>query len=147
MAILPPKTTTPEQFLQDLDEENLWTALQQASGTVDASLPKFSFEDSVSLGGVLQQMGMYRAFDPKYYQSFSEFGTSEERLFLRGVHQKTVIDVTETGIKAAAVTDIPAGAGNPTDVKTVTLNRPFLFMIVDDEYQLPIFIGIVNSVE
>lgn len=146
VAILPPKTTTPEQFLQDLDAESLWTALQQASGSVDASLPKFSFEDSVSLGGVLQQMGMYRAFDPKH-NGFSALGSSEERLFLRGVHQKTVIEVTETGIKAAAITDIPAGAGRPTDVKTVTLNRPFLFMIVDDEYRLPIFIGIVNSVE
>ena len=149
VAILPPETTTPEQFLQYLDGEALINALRQPSDSVElhTSMPKFSFEDDVSLEGVLQQMGMYRAFDPKYYQSFSDLGTSEERLFIRGVHQKTVIEVTETGIKAAAVTGIPVGSPGLSEKKTLELNRPFLFMIVDDEYQLPIFIGIVNSVE
>ncbi|MBQ1965977.1 MAG: serpin family protein [Clostridia bacterium] len=149
VAILPPETTTPEQFLQYLDGEALINALRQPSYSVElhTSMPKFSFEDEVSLEGVLQQMGMYRAFDPKYYQSFSELGTSEERLFIRGVHQKTVIEVTETGIKAAAVTGIPVGSPGLSEKKTLELNRPFLFMIVDDEYRLPIFIGIVNSVE
>lgn len=147
IAILPPKTTTPEQFLQYLDPKSLWTALQQASGTVDASLPKFAFESNVSLGEILQQMGMYRAFNPKYYHSFSGLGTSEERISLRGVQQKTVIEVTELGIKAAAVTEINPGSPNVSEIKTVELNRPFIFLIVDDQLQLPIFMGVVSSVE
>ncbi len=145
VAVLPHKSTTPEQFAQSLEPEELRQAIENTSGTVRCSMPKFSFEYQTSLGSTLQRMGLYQAFDSKV-NGFPNLGTSEHRLYVEDIAQKNVIEVTELGIQAASVTEIPVGAGNVEEMKYVELNRPFLFMIVDSGYHLPIFIGIVNSV-
>ena len=57
---------------------------------------------------------------------------------------KTFIQVDEKGTKAAAVTAIVASdEAAPEEPKHVNLDRPFLFMIVDNEHKLPVFIGYV----
>ena len=52
----------------------------------------------------------------------------------------------ETGTQAGAVTAVimaKATSVGPQFNKNVNLNRPFLYMIYDEEAQLPIFIGTV----
>ena len=41
---------------------------------------------------------------------------------------------------------LKANATLDVDVKTVTLNRPFVYAIVDNTTKLPVFIGTVNKV-
>ena len=63
---------------------------------------------------------------------------------ISNVIHKTYIQVDEKGTKAAAVTAISAAdAAMPEEPKRVNLDRPFLFMIVDNENKLPVFIGYV----
>ena len=65
----------------------------------------------------------------------------------RVVH-KTKVQVDEEGTKAAAATAVIAKESSALiDVKRVTLDRPFVYAIVDNTVNLPIFIGTVNNVK
>ena len=63
---------------------------------------------------------------------------------------KTYLELDESGTRAAAATvvEVDAGDAPPSeDVKTVTLDRPFLYMIVDTHACVPLFMGTVTSME
>ena len=92
-------------------------------------------------------MGMTDAFE-----DFADFSLmcETEPLKIDDVIHKTFIEVAEAGTRAAAVTVVTMAptAMMPTgEPKTVILDRPFLYMIVDNETDLPIFIGTVGSVK
>ena len=62
---------------------------------------------------------------------------------------KTYITIGPLGTKAGASTliEMPTGsAENPVYAGTVVLDRPFVYMIVDNEYNIPLFIGTVQNV-
>ncbi|MBP6239466.1 MAG: hypothetical protein KA379_01220 [Oscillospiraceae bacterium] len=42
---------------------------------------------------------------------------------------------------------VNGGSARPTDVKTVTLDRPFLYMVVDTHACVPLFMGTVTSMK
>ncbi len=70
-------------------------------------------------------------------------------LFISRVLHKTYIAVDEQGTKAGAVTAVEMNlTGAPLfDYKTVLLNRPFIYMIIDKKHNMPIFVGTLMSVE
>ncbi len=120
---------------------------------VYTSLPAFAYDYSVSdLTNYLQDLGVTSVFDSDK-SDLSPMGTYDEgRLFVSGVSQKTTIEVTKTGVKAAAVTMIEvAGDGAPMPPEYIKkiyidLNRPFYYMIYDRQYKLPLFIGRVTNI-
>ncbi|MBO4414302.1 MAG: serpin, partial [Clostridia bacterium] len=62
---------------------------------------------------------------------------------------KTFISVNEKGTRAGAATliDMRAGAAAPTEEpKRVILDRPFVYMLIDCENNLPFFIGTMYDV-
>ena len=69
------------------------------------------------------------------------------KLNLDRVIHKTKIDLDEQGTRAAAVTAVFAKASSAMiDVKYVTLNRPFVYAIIDNTNKLPVFIGTVSNI-
>ena len=77
--------------------------------------------------------------------------TDSGTLFISRVLHKTHIDVDTEGTKAAAVTAVEmadeAAAEEPEEPKYVILDRPFVYMIIDMHTLLPVFFGVLNSVE
>ena len=59
-----------------------------------------------------------------------------------------VLKVNAEGTRAAATTiiDVPTQDVAPIQPLQVILDRPFLYMIVDSENNLPLFIGTVDQV-
>ena len=51
------------------------------------------------------------------------------------------MDERGTQAGAATIVETSAGAAAPEEGKTVYLDRPFLYMIVDRETGLPVFLG------
>ena len=77
---------------------------------------------------------------------------SDEKLnmYISDVIHKTHIKVGEKGTKAAAVTAVIV-EGNSVkpivpEIKEVHLNRPFVYVIIDEKTEAPIFIGAVKDV-
>ena len=154
VAILPDEEIGLDSFIASLDGEKLSSILNGSTGTrVNTGLPKFSYDYSASLKERLQGMGMVNAFvDDTASPDFADFSLMSDTnpLYISDVIHKTHIEVTEAGTRAAAVTAVVVAEATamPTQQpKEVILDRPFLYMIVDSENNLPIFIGTVNSVE
>lgn len=63
-------------------------------------------------------------------------------LLVSGVQHKSNIELNEEGAEAAAATSvIISRASSPV----FHLNHPFLFALMDDKTQVPIFMGIINN--
>ncbi len=147
-ALLPDEGVTVDELVASLDGDKLTTLLSSPqSGRVIATMPKFESEFSVDLAAILEGMGMPDAFDPDK-ADFSAMGTSDlGGLFISRVLHKTHIAVTERGTKAGAATAVEMRCGSAfvEEPKTVTLDRPFVYMLVDRETDTPIFIGTLMS--
>ena len=62
---------------------------------------------------------------------------------------KTYIEMAEKGTKAAAVTAVilDGNAMEPMEeIKEVYLDRPFMYMIIDETTELPLFVGVVRDI-
>ena len=69
-------------------------------------------------------------------------------LYISKVLHKTSIAVDERGTKAGAITAVEMEAGGAApNPNTVYLTRPFLYMLVDLETNLPVFIGAVTTLK
>ena len=147
-ALLPDETSSLEALLGSLTGEKFADALENAAeAEVSAGLPSFEGRTQTELSAVLAGMGMTDAFDMGL-ADFSGMGESElGGIFLSRVLHETFIEVTPQGTRAAAVTVIeaPTGMAAPQDLKTVICDRPFAYMIVDTEYNIPLFFGVVTG--
>ncbi len=100
-------------------------------------LPKFSMEYEIKLNEILKTLGMAIAFDMGR-ADFSHMYEGPQRLFIDKVKHKTFVKVDEEGTEAAAVTSV----GNvPTSEELMRVDRPFVFMIRENQSQTILFIG------
>ncbi len=148
VAVLPNADVNMQDFVQSLDSEGLKeliTGAKRAYGI--ATIPKFKSEYSASLNGTLKNLGMPTAFD-KINADFSNMAESTDgNTYIGNVLHKTFIQVDELGTKAGAVTSVEMEIESAILYEwNLTFNRPFVYMIVDNETNLPIFIGVLNDI-
>ena len=133
-----------------LTGEMLASALENAEDTtVETAMPGFSSEYEAELSGALMAMGMTDAFDGSLADFTGMGSSSMGNLYINRVLHKTFIDVTPIGTRAGAATVVEmnteSAAIPPEEPKSVILDRPFLYMIVDTQYSIPIFIGAMTG--
>ncbi len=151
VALLPKEGVSIEDYAASLTGAHLRDMLENPQeGKVYADLPKFDTEYSAELSPVLKTMGMTDAFDSKL-SDFSRMGKSGlGNLYISQVLHKTFLSVTEKGTQAGAATVVEMraeGAAVPEDYKEVTLNRPFLYLLIDCQENIPLFIGAMMDME
>lgn len=144
-AILPKasKAVTVSDYIGMMTAESLQTLLNsRSSEKVFTQMPKFSFSYGTSLKTPLKEMGMPTAFsdDTADFTGLNALGST----YIGDVLHSTFITVDARGTKAGAVTVVDMAAGDSAVTpKEVYLDRPFIFMILDERTSLPIFIGYV----
>jgi serine protease inhibitor len=152
VALLPDEGVSVQELLQSLRGELLTALLEQEQEVkVKTKLPKFSVQYGNSLCSSLQQLGMQDSFD-RNSADFSKMAAlpSGEKLFIRDILHRTVMEINEHGTKAAAVTIAMMGEGAALETqepKEVYLDRPFFYMIVDSRQGLPLFMGTLMTIE
>jgi len=145
-VLLPRKQNTADALLETLDGKK-WMELTSAlaSEEVRLSLPKFKVEYSTSLNKTLEALGIHDAFQA----GLADFsGISKTPLCIDQVLQKTFFEVTEQGAEAAAVTAIAmmrSSLVQPNDIKTMTVDRPFLFVLYEKSSNTILFIGKIEN--
>ncbi|HEY5285232.1 MAG TPA: serpin family protein, partial [Polyangia bacterium] len=145
VVFLPKATSSLAQFEDSLAQGHAQTLVASMTiQDVKLALPKFAFTTAaVRLTSALKTLGMAGAFDPS--ADFTGI-TQEKPLFISDVVHKAMVGVDENGVEAAAATAVMlAGSGLPTDVKQVTVNRPFFFGIYDRPTSTWIFLGHVTD--
>ena len=152
VAMLPNEGVTVSQYVDSLTGEHMRELLNNPQDlTVFASIPKFETEYDIEMSEVLQEMGMTDAFDWQV-ADFSRLGTYNVdgmNICINRVLHKTFISVTEQGTRAGAATAVEMvaeGAAEIIEYKEVVLDRPFVYMLIDCETNLPFFIGTMMNV-
>ena len=152
VAMLPNEGVSVSQYVDSLTSEHLRELLNNPQDlTVFASIPKFETEYDIEMSEVLQEMGMTDAFDWRV-ADFSRLGTYNVdgmNICINRVLHKTFISVSEQGTRAGAATAVEMvaeGAMEIVEFKEVVLDRPFVYMLIDCETNLPFFIGTMMNV-
>ena len=144
MALLPKEGVSLADYADSLDGAAFRALLAgQSQETVLTALPKFETGWNGELSELLRQLGMGLAFDLEA-ADFSGLGSSAGgNIGISRVLHKTFISVAEEGTRAGAATVVEMDTkGVLVEApKYVTLDRPFLYALVDLENGIPLFIG------
>ena len=149
VALLPNEGISLDSYIESLTGEALLNTIANAEpATVNASMPKFSYDFEVKLNEILEDLGMPMAFDPKA-ADFSKMGKSSiGNIFIGDVLHKTFISLDEKGTRAGAVTKVEMrDESAAADLRFVKLDRPFVYGIIDNSTNLPVFIGTLLNPE
>ncbi len=152
VALVPDEGVTLADYLRNLTGEHLYQMITDHHyADVQASIPKFTARSELEMEEPLRAAGISDLFDVSA-ADLRGLGSAPNgnTLYVNSVLHKTYLELDENGTKAAAATslDVNAGAAPPSeDVKTVTLDRPFLYMVVDTHACVPLFMGTVTSME
>lgn len=147
-ALLPNENINIYNYINSLDSKTLLNIFQNAEADyVTVGIPKFSYECSIDMDSILGELGIDTAFD-EATADFSKMGTSTDgNIHIGGVLHKTYISVDEKGTKAGAATKVEVeDTAAMISPNIVILDRPFIYMIIDNETNLPLFMGIVTDI-
>ena len=143
---LPETNSSPTKLLADLNSESwhdkILPQFVEREGTL--ALPRFKLDYDVELNDPLKDLGMKSAFT--LAADFSAM--ADEPLHISAVKQKSFVDVNEEGTEAAAVTTVAmTGMAIVRPIKPfeMIVDRPFFFVIADEQTQTILFMGIVNN--
>lgn len=149
VALLPKEGVSMQDYTASLSGEKITALLENPQrAIVHAYMPKFENECIFDMEPILNKMGIKDAFDIEKADlsglgSYDGFNT-----YIDTVTHKTYISVAEQGTKAGAVTVITDNAKSAMmDIKRVELNRPFVYMVIDCEENLPLFMGTVSEID
>jgi serpin B len=126
-----------ESMLTSSFAESVFSSFTNAGVTL--SMPKFTVQGAtLSFKKELTSLGMVDAFSAA--ADFS--GISGTPISLSDVLQQAIIDVDESGTRAAAATAvIGVATGAPSDTATVNVDRPFFTIIRDGPTNAILFLG------
>ena len=150
MIILLPDEGRFREFEGSLDSSVVDEILMdQETRLVLLTMPKFELEAAFSLADTLKAMGMPNAFDDKAADFSGMDGTSclagdDECLLIKNVVHQAFVSVDEAGTEAAAATAAIVGIPKSVDPEapiTLTIDRPFVFLVRDRATDAVLFVG------
>jgi serpin B len=144
MVLIVPSAGRLASFEHALDGKTLRRIVSGLRDTqVRLSMPKFSFRSQAQLKDVLSELGMPIAFTGR--ADFSRM-TMQEPLEIVDVAHQAFITVDEKGTEAAAAIAMwSLGMLAPLRPVELHIDRPFLFLIQDDETGAVLFMGRVSD--
>lgn len=139
-VLLPKKGHTVREITAALAKDP--NVVPYGKAKADLWLPAFETKYDIGLNKILNDMGMQRAFDPR----FADFlAMSDYDSFVSFVQQDAVIKVNEEGSEAAAVTiiGVDATAYIPQQPQKVVFHadHPFLYLITESSTGTILFAG------
>jgi len=135
-------------YLLPNEDKNVYDYLKEDVTTYDGfkgcqatiNVPKFKYQKMYSLNDLLKNNGVVSVFG-------GGLDKINPGLALSNLKQDVGIELSEEGVKAAAVTsgEMVESAG-PEEFVTIKLNRPFIYYILDSQNTI-LFVGVINKPE
>ena len=147
---LMPKKASLEEFASKLSEKDLLNVLSSVLGRgsekVKLLMPKFDVDSGiVELRPILEGMGVRRVFDPERadLSEMLDYSKLAGKAYVSNVFHRARVKVDLYGTEAAAATAVvvKVTAARPENIKTVRIDRPFLFFLVDPTSSAVLFAG------
>ncbi len=150
IALLPKEGEAPDKFISGLDGKTLMKAYDDREFTeVIFGIPEFEFDYNMDLCEMLKGLGVVNAFDSSSADFTGMFKENIGQYISKIVH-KTHIELDREGTRAAAATGmVTLDAAPPSfeEPKEIILDRPFVYIIFDNDNEIPVFMGQVDSFE
>ena len=134
MTIMLPDGGRFAEFESELDSDKLVEITGGFRDTrVALTMPRFEFDSSIGLSKILPQLGMELAFVPPAGSTGADFSgmNGKRELYIKDVLHKAFVSVDERGTEAAASTAVLAEVTSMPGTATMTIDRPFVFLIKD----------------
>ncbi len=146
MALIMPHNDIDE-FISQMTENDYNNMLTQYDYQSEAyiAMPKFTVEQRINMNAILQALGINKAFSPQ-----AEFPGMGMDLYLSSViHQaKVIVDEEGTEAAAATVAIMTLKSAMPSDEPfEFVADKPFIFMIVDNTNNRPLFTGVIKNLD
>lgn len=155
VALLPDEDIKINDYIASLDGEKITNLLGSLDPQqeVETAIPKYETTFDVEMSDIFKSLGMTDAFDFRL-ADFSGLGTAQaegENVCINRILHKAFIRVAEKGTQAGAATVVEMVAEGAMIIenqpKCVYLDRPFVYMIIDTQNNLPLFMGAVYEIE
>ena len=148
VAVLPNEGIGLDEYIGSMSGNHFLDMIDNAEfSLVTGTMPKFSYDYTIQMNDALKSLGMPIAFSPSE-ADFSRLGESSRgNIFIGEVLHKTFIAVDERGTKAGAVTKVEMRDESYVETKVVKLDRPFMYAIIDNSTNLPVFVGTVVDID
>ena len=138
-VILPKDQGDINEFLTTMNNEQ-WQEIKKntlPTEDVELQIPRFEMEYGIkSLKEALIRLGMKEPFEME-----ANFDGIRPGIFIEEVLHKAVIEVNEQGSEAAAVTVVEMDESAAMDPLSFIADRPFIFVIANDEADSILFMG------
>ncbi len=150
IALLPNKNIDINQYVKSLTGDKIIKILNTKSRKkVISAIPKFTTKCNMKMNDMLINMGMNLAFDKSdaNFHNIGEYVGVDMlgyNFYIGRVLHNTFIEVAEKGTKAGAATAVAVMECTSAieEFEKVYLDRPFVYMIIDNDYNMPVFIGV-----
>ena len=146
VAMLPNEDVSLGDYIASMTGGTFIDMIKNAKDVpVETAIPKFSYDYDIEMSSALEALGMTLPFDPERadFSALSDSGN----IFISRLLHKAYIAVDEKGTKAGAATAVEIKeTAYIVDIYRVTLDRPFVYAIIDDAAGLPVFIGAVTDI-
>lgn len=145
ILLLPTGGTDVNQWIDALDPDS-FAAIRSSIAPQDEvvlGLPKFRMEYGIKeLNDALIAMGMELPFSP-----LADLSGIRAGVYISQVLHKAVIEVNEEGSEAAGVTVVVVEESAAAEPLAFIADRPFLFLIAEEETDTILFLGKYGRVE
>ncbi|WP_255169263.1 serpin family protein [Natrononativus amylolyticus] len=139
MVIVLPAAGEFDAFEAAFSVDRLATLLGETSRPeVELAMPTFDIESKFSLVETMRELGMERAFGDADFSGMTE---GDNGLVISEIIHQSFVEVDELGTEAAAATAVVMEESAPPDRVELTVDRPFLFFVLDRPTETPLFAG------
>lgn len=127
-----------------------WSSLIGSMGKHEGflAMPRFSYSNRLELDKTLQSLGFGLLYS-RPPGIIDKLKLNGEALAVEEILQQALIEVNEKGTTAAALTVVSMRGGSSSEIPSkpfeMILDTPFLYLIVDNFLNIPLFMGILAN--
>ncbi|XP_072285369.1 alpha-2-antiplasmin [Pyxicephalus adspersus] len=122
-------------IMDKLNKSELYSRFHKEKPTT-IKIPKLNLDFKLELSQTLINLGLGQLFSNPDLG-----GISEDNLFVSSVEHQSTMDLNEEGVEATGATAVVTSRS----LSTFSVNRPFFFLLIDDNTGLVLFCGYVRD--
>jgi serpin B len=147
VILLPPTAGDIGELVASLDDATVTDHLAMVAERDEFTvvMPRFQMDYDLPFDAALQALGIVDAFDPVLADFSGIVAPEDGQVWIGAARHKAFVRVDEYGTEAAAATGITMedGAAGPGQFSSITVDRPFVYMIRDDLTDTVLFTGLM----
>jgi serpin B len=147
VILLPPTAAEISDLVTSLDDATVTDHLAMVAEREEFTvvMPSFQMDYDLPFDQALQALGIVDAFDPILADFSGIVAPEDGQIWIGAARHKAFVRVDEFGTEAAAATGITMedGSAGPDEFTSITVDRPFVYMIRDDLTDTVLFTGLM----